>query len=347
MPKLQSKLNKEQIKELEEKLRVSDDFSEIRRVQCILLLDKKLDISTITQLTNLGRSQIFDIRKRFLLTGIEIVNSRPRKYKRLLTKTQLSKLENTLKTLSPLALGYNTDYWTTIILADYIESEYDVKYKSKTSYQLIFRQARFSFHKPEGVYKKHNPQLVVEWKQKNYEIIKQAFNDENTMILCEDEAIIRSTTTFQKVWLPIGEYPQISVSNLKQNVSLYGFLNIKTGDEHLFSTKDKQTMYKTKDMLEKIREIYPDKKILLLWDSAGWHMGSIVQNYIKQDDKNIIQINFPPYSPELNPQEHVWKEIRKECLHNKYIEKIDDKVTEITSYSKSRPFCYKLLDFGI
>jgi transposase len=216
VPKLQQKLSSSQIQELEAKLQESKNCSEIKRIQSILLIDKDTDLSIIKQLTNLQRSQVFDLRKRYLTQGLSSIAARPRKYQRLLTKGQLTELEETLRTSNPSLLGYHTDYWTTAILDDYIEGKYEVKYKSKTSVQLIFKQVKFSFHKPEGVYKKHDPELVEQWKQTNQQIIQKAWEDENTIILCEDEAIIRSTTTFQKVWLPIGEYPQVSVSNLNR-----------------------------------------------------------------------------------------------------------------------------------
>lgn len=61
----------------------------------------------------------------------------------------------------------------------------------------------------------------------------------------------------------------------------------------------------TKDILEKIRKTYyPYQKLLIFWDGAGWHKGSKVQEFIKED-KNIEIIYFPKYAPELNPQEYV------------------------------------------
>lgn len=52
-------------------------------------------------------------------------------------------------------------------------------------------------------------------------IIKKALADSDTIILCEDEMILSTQTTFQKIWLPKGEYPKIEVSNKKENRSIY------------------------------------------------------------------------------------------------------------------------------
>ena len=153
--------------------------------------------------------------------------------------------------------------------------------------------------------------------------------------------VLSSVTTFQRIWLPTNEYPEIEVSNERKNRSMYGFLNIKTGDEHVFSC-NWQNMYETRKMLRKIRHIYPDKKILLLWDNAGWHRGSKVQEYIKKN-KHIQQIFFPAYSPELNPQEHVWKEGRHQVTHNN-IENIYNTGIEFVKYLNSHKFNYSFLN---
>lgn len=41
-----------------------------------------------------------------------------------------------------------------------------------------------------------------------------------------------------------------------------------------------KNIYMTAEILEETRTLYP-KKIVLLWDNAGWHKGSVVQDWIK------------------------------------------------------------------
>ncbi|PIQ07367.1 MAG: hypothetical protein COW72_00695, partial [Candidatus Nealsonbacteria bacterium CG18_big_fil_WC_8_21_14_2_50_37_10] len=92
----------------------------------------------------------------------------------------------------------------------------------------------------------------------------------------------------------------------------------------------------------KVREIYPKKKLLIFWDGAGWHRGSKVQEFIKQD-KNIQTIYFPRYAPEQNPQEHVWKSGRNKVTHNRFIQDIDSATDDLIKYFRSHKFNYSLL----
>ena len=172
-------------------------------------------------------------------------------------------------------------------------------------------------------------------------IVEKALSDPDTTVLCEDEMVLSTQTTFQKIWLPKGEYPKIEASNKKENRSIYGFLNIKTGTEHAFKT-EWQNMHITAKILKNVRKIYPTQKILLFWDGPGWHRGSMVQEFIKVDGKIEI-IHFPKYSPEENPQEHVWKKGRSAVTHNFTINDIDETTNEFVKYLNINRFNYSLL----
>lgn len=171
------------------------------------------------------------------------------------------------------------------------------------------------------------------------------FQEKETVILAADEMILTTKTTTQKVWLPSGESPYVEVSNSNiERRQIYGFLNLKMGQEHAFKTM-KQNMLVTAGILKQIREIYPKQKIVLLWDNPGWHRGSIVMEFIKQDG-HITVIHFPKYAPEENPQEHVWKRGRSEVTHNRFIEDIDAAADDLVTFLNRTKFPYRILGFS-
>lgn len=341
-----SLLNEEQINELSQIVKNGRRSGrEVRRAQAILLLDKKTKIEVIKKATFYQRRQIYELREQYLEEGLKAIeDKRKGKPKRLLTKKQLKEIKRTLITRTPEDFNYGYPFWTTGILGDFIKREYDVCYKSKTSLYLIFREAKFTYHKPGRVYHNQDPEEVTRWQKETQPIIKEALKDKETVILTEDEMILSTQTTFQKIWLPEGEYPRVEVSNIRKNRSIYGFLNIKTGEEHAFKT-EWQNMYETVKILKKIRKIYPKKKLLILWDNAGWHRGSKTQEFI-QKDQNIKTIYFPKYSPEENPQEHIWKNGREQITNNHFIENIDKAADEFIAYLNKTRFPYLLLGFS-
>jgi transposase len=341
-----TRLTPVQIKELHRFLKAKcRSQKETRRAQAILLLDKNIDIEVIQITTGYSRRRAFFCRQSYLQNGLEgITDKRKKPIKNLLTAKQRQEINAILSNETPIAYGYEKAYWTTAILADLIEARYDVMYKSKTSYYLLFKENKLSFHKPGKVYEKHDPEKTALWREEVKPKLELAMTDNNTVVLAEDEMILSSQTTFQKIWLPQGEYPKIEVSNTKTSRSFYGFLNIKTGRAHAYK-KERQNMFITVECLKALRKCYTKKRLLLFWDGAGWHRGSEVQKFIAQD-KNIEVIYFPPYSPEENPQEHVWKSGRSNITHNRFIKNIDSIADEFVAYIKNTIFNYTLLGFN-
>lgn len=318
---------------------------EARRAQTVLLVDEDVRVDAIMSVTGYKRRQIFTLRKKYLARGIEAIKDKQRgKPRELLTKKQREEVIKTIKTKKPSELGayyQNHDYWTTGILGAYIERMYGVKYKSKTSHYILFKQAKFTYHKPGRVSERRTEEEVQKWQNTVKTQVQTAWNDPETIILAEDEMHLSTQTTVQKIWLPKGEYPKIEIARKRESRSVYGFLNVKTGREHAFKTKW-QNMYITANIIPKLRKQYPHKKILLLWDQAGWHKGSEARRAIKKDGL-IDTIYFPTAAPEENPQEHVWKNGRSHCTHNKFIENIDAAADEFVHYLNTTNFPYSLL----
>ncbi|OGY76558.1 MAG: hypothetical protein A2240_03835 [Candidatus Jacksonbacteria bacterium RIFOXYA2_FULL_43_12] len=319
---------------------------ETRRAQAIIMLDAEADLAMINILTGFKREYVFRIRKNYLELGLKaLVDKQKKKLKELLTKTQREELIKTIKGETPNECDrcYNSDYWTTGIVAEYIKRTYDVEYKSKTSFYVIFRQAKFSYHKPGREYERRDEQEVQEWRKQAQKRIKQAWEEEDTVILTEDEMSLSTQTTVQKIWLPQGMYPKIEVAKKREARSIYGFLNIKTGQEHAFKTLW-QNMYITAKILKKIRKAYPTQKLLLLLDKAPSHKGYKAQEIIEKDEAIEI-IYFPSAAPEQNPQEHVWKSGRSQVTHNEFVKDIDKATNKFVNYLNHTTFPYELLGF--
>jgi len=249
-----------------------------------------------------------------------------------------------IKEKSPKDYGYDSNYWNTSLVAAFIEQQYEVKFRSKTSIYIIFKQAKFTYHKPGRVFEKRDEREVQEWRRTAKIKVEQAFKEKDAIVLTADEMSLSTQTTVQKIWLPQGEYPKIEVAAQRDARSIYGFLNIKTGQETAFKTKW-QNMYITYEVLGKLRKVYPAQKIFLIWDKAPWHKGSKAQQFIKEDG-NIETLDFPRAAPEENPQEYVWKSGRSKVNHNECIKNIDKGTDDFVQYLNETKFKYSFLGFS-
>ena len=71
--------------------------------------------------------------------------------------------------------------------------------------------------------------------------------------------------------------------------------------------------------LEEVHQRFPDEFILMFMDRVGWHRsGSLIV-----PTKMKVQW-LPPYSPECNPTEHIWEEIREKSFGNRVFAALED-----------------------
>ena len=83
----------------------------------------------------------------------------------------------------------------------------------------------------------------------------------------------------------------------------------------------------TNEFLRQVSQAYPDDYILLVMDNAIWYKSSTLEI-----PSNIELAFISPYTPEMNPIEQVWKEIRKQGFKNKdfqTLETVIDKFQEV------------------
>lgn len=74
------------------------------------------------------------------------------------------------------------------------------------------------------------------------------------------------------------------------------------------------------------------KKILLILDNAKYHHAKLLQPWLKEM-KDVLELMFlPPYSPDLNAIEMMWKKTRRNVTHNRFFESLDNLGYDLKMY---------------
>jgi transposase len=136
----------------------------------------------------------------------------------------------------------------------------------------------------------------------------------NGQVIALDEMSLYFQATTTRVWAKVGQTPVVRVSPQRVHVHFYGAVNLRTGHEFTLPTPT-MSGQTTAAFLHELLLCYPTQPILLLWDRAKWHKGEAVRQ-ILADNPQLETVFFPPASPHLNPQEHVWSQARAAVSHN-------------------------------
>ena len=142
----------------------------------------------------------------------------------------------------------------------------------------------------------------------------------------QDEVHFQVTTSVTRKWSLKGSKQQIESAPGRKNLPYSGFVYPDTGE--LIVTKPTRFNYET--VIESFRfliqnyKLPKEKRICLVLDNASWHKKAVrliqTEALPEYEDirKKMTFIFLPPYSPDLNPIEQVWRITRREVTHNTY-----------------------------
>jgi putative transposase len=133
-------------------------------------------------------------------------------------------------------------------------------------------------------------------------------------VVVADECKIQQEPNSCYRWNPKGNTPVVKVNRERRSISIYGGLSRLT-NRVIVHFCPWQESKETIAFLDKIKSRWSKLNIrfnrvapiLLIWDGARWHKSKEVKQWLRDNPGIVELMNFPPYSPEFNPQEKVWK----------------------------------------
>lgn len=158
-------------------------------------------------------------------------------------------------------------------------------------------------------------------------------NDEIARILFEDESMIRDYQAISQTWFLKGKQRIIPTYGKHQGVKLLGTLNYETGETFCMES----TKYNAKvflDFLKKVIEKYPAGKTVMILDNARIHHAKLIQPFLEQNKNKIELVFLPPYSPDLNLIECLWKWLKERVINNVFYKSVSEIRANVKAFLK-------------
>jgi len=147
----------------------------------------------------------------------------------------------------------------------------------------------------------------------------------NKPILYFDESRFGTKTKTGLGWFKKGTRTPIKIKSGFKNFYLYSSINSSNGKHFTLLMPNVDTDCMNVYLQELSKEITKD--FILIMDGAGWHKS---KNLIVP--KNIQIILLPPYCPELNPVERLWRYIKDNTIKNKVFETLQELEEKICDF---------------
>ena len=220
-----------------------------------------------------------------------------------LTREQKEEIQELIKS-DP----FPSSFWSVGSLKEYLSGRFEIEYQSDRSYHAILSLSDYSYKLPDLFNIRRDEGKVTERIKEIKKQIALLLESSEWLVFSSDESRIEWVTLKRRKWLKKGEKTVIRERRENKRQNYIGFWNHRTGEDLLYRL-DWQDQEHIIPVLEDLLKKYPTKKIAIIWDNAGFHRGKVIKDNLGEGNKlaNLLLINLPPYAPDKNPQEHVWK----------------------------------------
>ena len=282
------------------------------RIKTLLSLNKGISYEQLSEILLLDDSTLRSYYELYVSQGIQgLLQLHYKGGSGYLNSEQLKNLDTHLQLRT---------YLRAIEVREYIRQTFGIDYSIDAVRALLYRM-NFVYKKP-----KHIPSKADEQKQKEfvaeYEKLKKDKNPEDQIYFMDGVHPQHNSMTAYG-WIKRRKEKHLKANTGRERLNLNGALNIENPDNISITIREDPAVnaQSTVRLMEQIKERQPKGLIYLICDNARYYRCNLVQEYLEENQR-IKVLFLPPYSPNLNIIERVWKFFRKQMLYNKYHEHI-------------------------
>ncbi len=320
-------LNEEEIKLLEsERLRARQgkEFKYDRRLRGILLCGRDgLSQRKAAEMIEMKLRYFQIVIRKYREEGIGGVKVQsPPGRTRTMSEEQERELSNLLES-GPSGCGYDTGVWDWRTVRDLIFRQFNLKY-SKSHIHRILHKLGFTVQYPNRNLYGADQELQQRWVKETFSEVKKKADEEGAIIYYEDEAVFQQSGTIHRTWAPRGKGTVVDSKPCRRSVKSYGAISLENKPRWHFRFSERFNAKSFVAYLSQILRWNPVRKIYLILDNARYHHAVMVREFLELHDNRLILIFLPPYSPNLNIVERVWKLTKKLATHNRFFDELKE-----------------------
>ena len=142
-----------------------------------------------------------------------------------------------------------------------------------------------------------------------------------------------------KTWFAVGHQRVIPTYGKHEGVKLVGCLDYESGRVYV----EEHKRYDAKVFLQFLKNVlalYPNKRIVMILDNAKIHHAKLLKEFLTENRDNLTLVFLPPYSPNLNIIEELWRWLKDSVVNNVFFRsraEIQAAVTKFLTYINTIP----------
>lgn len=284
------------------------------KLSVLVMLDEGLTQELVSTLLGIGLGTVNKCKQKYDSEGLDkYLDKHYVPYSGKLTDEQLAMLED------EVSAGM---YSTCCQINDWIEENFGLRY-SESGLRSILRKLDFNYKKTTSV-----PGGLDSTEQSAFLAQLEPFlaetDTENEVVCFMDAVHPQHNTRSDYVWAKRGQDKEMRSNTGRNRVNINGAMNAHAPEEVTIVEADCINAQSTQKLLEKLLERYKSKEsIWVIADNARYYDNKTLREWVGKHPK-LQMIHLPPYSPNLNLIERLWKYMRKKVINLHYYPKFDD-----------------------
>jgi transposase len=282
------------------------------RVSACEAIERGTSPDTVAEVMNVARSSVFNWWKAYRGQGKEALRDKSSPGRRAsLTDGQLSQLRRIIVGNDPRQLGFGQALWTRGIIRELIQHMFGVTL-SLISVGRALKKLGLSPQRPLYRAYERDPEKVDEWKEETFPQIQARAKKEDAGIFFADESSVRTDYHAGTTWAPVGQTPVVEGTGKKRSISMVSAVSPR-GELHFAIQDEGIDRYDFLDFTEKLIED-AGRPVFLIMDNSTVHHAKVLKEFAEKSGGMLRLYFLPPYSPDLNPDEWVWKNVKNDSL---------------------------------
>jgi transposase len=246
---------------------------------------------------------------------------------RTLTAAEAQKVGKWISGKDPRQYGFDFGLWTRRIVAALIERKLG-KRLSVTAVGRLLASLGITPQKPMRRFYERDAVSVAMWVEEEFPRIRAYAKAIEAQIFFLDETGIRSDATLGRTWAPRGETPIVKTYGQRQSVNAISAVN--SAGAFWYETFNGTLNASRFEGLLRNFMARRKRPVILVLDGHPAHRAKSIFQYV-QSLKGRLEIHFlPGYSPDLNPDEHVWAYLKGNGVKKEPLRKGESLVKRVT-----------------
>ncbi|MGB3224615.1 MAG: IS630 family transposase [Desulforhopalus sp.] len=278
------------------------------RIRAVKRVEAGESPEVIIKALGFTRSQIYEWLAKYREGGFDALRSRkaPGKNPKL-NGNQLQKIYRLVVGVDPRQLKFEFALWTRSMVQELIWRKFRVKMSEVTVGRLL-KKLGLSPQRPTRRALQRDELAVFKWMAEDFPGIRRLAREQNAEIFFGDESSVRSDYHSGTTWAPIGKTPVVKTTGSRHRVNLISAISPR-GTMRFMATEGNVTSTVFIEFLKCL--LYKaNRPVFLILDNHSVHRSKEVRDFVKSTNGKLHLFFLPPYSPELNPDEHVWNYLK-------------------------------------